>query len=77
MTDDMNKMLSWIRHDACHCFDYDEAGCPKECYRAQITEEYNELARKGMGFPTTFSCLRGTELCPLSSQSQHNEKENA
>lgn len=49
-----------MNHDAMHCGDYCEE-CPKDCYRAQLTEE---LKRINYPWPVSWGMLRGTDLCP-------------
>ena len=48
-----------MNHDATHCLDYND-GCPKTCYRAQLTEELNRIYYP---LPVSWAHLEGTNLC--------------
>lgn len=47
-----------MNHDATHCLDYNPKKCPKDCYRAQLTEELKEIYYPLL---TSWSHLKGTE----------------
>ena len=50
-----------MNHDACHCLDYNEKTCPKNCYRAKLTKELRESSYP---YPTSWSNFEGTRICP-------------
>lgn len=50
-----------MNHDAAHCLDYKKDVCPKSCYRAQLTEEYN---RCHYSLQTSWCHFKGTRYCP-------------
>ena len=50
-----------MNHDATHCFDYNPDECPKDCYRAQLTED---LRKSKYPWPVSFSHMKCTEYCP-------------
>ena len=56
-----------MNHDATHCSDYDEKKCPKDCYRAQLTQDLidrkDELSYRPFSFSSFYAnrsglCLR-------------------
>lgn len=49
-----------MNHDAAYCLDY-STDCPKNCYRAQLTEE---LRRIDYELPTSWCHFKGTRYCP-------------
>lgn len=49
-----------MNHDATHCLDYDQYTCPKECYRAQLTQELRDIHYP---YPVSFTDLKGTTMC--------------
>ena len=51
-----------MNHDYTHCFDYDET-CPKTCFRAELTEEFEKRREEFVGIPLSFSHLKGTDEC--------------
>lgn len=53
-----------VNHDATHCADYKKRKCPKNCYRAQLTEE---LWNSYYPLPTSWAYLKGTKECPLTN----------
>lgn len=54
-----------MNHDATHCLDY-RKNCPKDCYRAQLTEELKH--RKDLYYlPISWAHLEGTILCEKKS----------
>lgn len=50
-----------MNHDATHCLACDSR-CPKECYRAQLTRELNNITPM-YPFPVSWSNFEGTEEC--------------
>lgn len=53
-----------MNHDYCHCFDFDDKKCPKDCFRAQL--ERDLMKRYDLvGIPMTYGNLKGTEYCPM------------
>lgn len=50
-----------MNHDATHCYDYDPEECPKDCYRAELTEE---LRRINYPWPVSWSMFKYTDYCP-------------
>ena len=61
-----------MNHDYCHCLDYNEATCPKTCFRAELTKEYNEHCIDFEGIPVTWANLRNNTLCPLNKPKRTN-----
>lgn len=51
-----------MNHDATHRADYKKSKCPKDCYRAQLTEELRNIYYP---LPTSWAYLKGTKECPL------------
>lgn len=49
-----------MNHDATHCANYTK-GCPKTCYRAQLTKELKEIVYP---LPTSWAYFKGTKECP-------------
>lgn len=49
-----------MNHDATHCFNYTKA-CPKDCYRAQLTEDLRHIIYT---LPTSWAMFKGTKECP-------------
>lgn len=50
-----------MNHDATHCFDYCKDKCPKDCYRAQLTEELKHIKYP---WPLSYALLKYTDMCP-------------
>ncbi len=50
-----------MNHDATHCLDYKKGICPNSCYRAQLTEEYNNIY---YSLPTSWCHFKDTRYCP-------------
>lgn len=50
-----------MNHDATHCADYKKSKCPKNCYRAQLTEELRNIYYP---LPTSWAHFEGTKECP-------------
>lgn len=48
--------------DYTFCFDYKEGVCPKDCFRAEIT---NELYHSNVHYPVSWANFKGTEECKL------------
>lgn len=53
-----------MNHDATHCADYKQ-GCPKNCYRAQLTED---LRKTYYPLPTSWAHFEGTKECTKSKK---------
>lgn len=51
-----------MNHDATHCSDFKKGKCPKDCYRAELT---NELRHICYPLPTSWASFKGTKECPL------------
>ena len=51
-----------MNHDATHCKDYDKKKCPKNCYRAELTEA---LKTDNYHYPVSFAHYFGTKECKL------------
>ena len=52
-----------MNHDATHCADYAKTKCPKDCYRAMLTEDLKR--RNDLRYlPISWARFRGTEECP-------------
>lgn len=49
-----------MNHDAAHCLDC-RPGCPKSCYRAQLTRELRETVYL---LPVSWAYFEGTKYCP-------------
>lgn len=49
-----------MNHDATHCANYGPK-CPKDCYRAQITEELNKIENL---WPVSYAYFKYTPDCP-------------
>lgn len=56
-----------MNHDATHCLDWDKKICPKECYRARLTEELEEHSSLWM-YPMSYAHFKGTEHCKLEAK---------
>ena len=50
-----------MNHDYAHCLDFDE-GCPKECFRAQLTKDLKQRTDL-VGIPLTWMSFKGTSEC--------------
>ena len=61
-----------MNHDHCHCLNYNEATCPKTCFRAKLTKEYKERCIDFEGIPVTWANLRDNTLCPLNKSKRTN-----
>lgn len=61
-----------MNHYYCHCLDYNESECPKTCFRAKLTKEYNERCIDFVGIPVTWANLRNNTLCPLNKPKHTN-----
>lgn len=55
-----------MNHDYAHCSDYSKEICPKECFRAQLTEDLKNRTDL-LGLPFTWMHFRETEECPLKN----------
>lgn len=61
-----------MNHDATHCLDYNPKKCPKDCYRAQLTEELKH--RNDLYYlPLSWSHLEGTILCEKKSTTDRQD----
>ena len=59
-----------MNHDATHCADYTK-GCPKKCYRAELTEDLRKIH---YFLPTSWAHFKGTKECPkFSEESEDTE----
>ena len=58
-----------MTHDACHCIDYCEE-CPKDCYRAQLTED---LSKSRYPYPVAWAMFKNTEFCPKWPDEEEEE----
>jgi len=54
-------MNNFFKHDYTHCIDYKKDECPKECFRAEVTQEL--LDDKDFDFPVSWAHFRGTQEC--------------
>ena len=52
-----------MNHDVTHCMDQDNL-CPKNCYRAELNEDYRKRYLDFMGRPVSWAHLRGAPECP-------------
>lgn len=53
-----------MNHDATHCDDYKKSKCPKQCYRAQLTQDLRK--RPYLFFlPISWAHFKGTQECPI------------
>lgn len=50
-----------MNHDATHCADYKKGTCPKSCYRAQLTDDLQNILYP---LPTSWSHYKDTKMCP-------------
>ena len=50
-----------MNHDYAHCLDFSK-GCPKDCFRAQLTRDLKRRIDLG-GIPLTWMHFKGTEEC--------------
>lgn len=57
-----------MNHDATHCADYERGKCPKNCYRAQLTQD---LKDSHYTLPVSFSHIGWTDDCPLIGKKAH------
>ena len=60
-----------MNHDATHCADYKKSKCPKNCYRAMLTEELRNIVYV---LPTSWAYFKGTKECPLTNDVPAVEK---
>lgn len=51
-----------MNHDASHCLDYVKDKCPKDCYRARLTEDLKKIH---YSLPTSWVHFKGTQYCKL------------
>lgn len=51
-----------MNHDYAHCLDWCR-GCPKDCFRAQLTMDLEERKKEFIGVPLVFASFYGTEEC--------------
>jgi hypothetical protein len=59
------------RHsDATHCWNYKKGKCPRNCYRAQLTEELNQIHDDR---PVSWAMFEGTEDCPKIGGRKDND----
>ena len=56
-----------MNHDYCHCFDFNEKECPKDCFRAQLERDLKKR-HDLIGIPLTYGNLKGTEYCVLTAE---------
>lgn len=49
-----------MNHDATHCVNYCDK-CPKNCYRAQLTEELRHI---NYTLPVSWALFKNTKYCP-------------
>ena len=58
-----------MNHDACHCSDYNKTVCPKDCYRAQLTQDLRDIWESKLhGIPMSFAAFKGTKYCKLEDK---------
>ena len=58
-----------MNHDVSHCIDYKKRECPKDCYRAKVTQELLELRAAGKySLPTSWMHFKGTKYCPKGDE---------
>jgi len=56
-----------MNHDYAHCLDYDPEHCPLSCFRAELTQDYQNRADRDMaGIPVSYAYYHGTEECELT-----------
>ena len=53
-----------MNHDATHSADW-KTGCPKSCYRAELTAD---LRKKFYPLPTSWAHFKGTNECPKTQK---------
>lgn len=56
-----------MNHDYSHCSNYSKEICPKECFRAQLTEDLKNRTDL-LGLPFTWMRFRETKECPLKNR---------
>ena len=61
-----------MNHYYTHCGDYNPDICPRDCFRAKLTKEYNERCADFEGIPVTWANLRKTDVCPLNAPKRTN-----
>lgn len=59
-----------MNHDASHCLNYDAERCPDTCYRAQLTQEYQDRKTEFLGIPVTWTAFMGTDECRLTKRKE-------
>lgn len=58
-----------MNHDATHCLDYKKS-CPKSCYRAQLTEELNNMSYPLKPKYTSWSHYEGSKECSKTEREE-------
>lgn len=56
-----------MNHDGTHCGDYVKGKCPDTCYRAQMTQDFEDRRGEFVGIPTSWASFKGTPECRLTS----------
>ena len=57
-----------MNHDATHCSDYRNGRCPKECYRAQLTQNLRDDPYRFLRLPVSWANFKGTNECPMKEE---------
>ena len=52
-----------MNHDASHCLDYDKDICPKDCYRAELTQDLRDNIDIYAEIPMSWAHFKGTQYC--------------
>lgn len=51
-----------MNHDYAHCLDYEKGKCPKDCFRAILTED---LHKNKIDDPVAWTHFKGTQYCKM------------
>lgn len=55
-----------MNHDYEHCADYVKGKCPLSCFRAELVEDYRQLAASREWVrPVSWMNLKDTDSCPM------------
>ena len=58
--------------DYCHCSDYDQDTCDKNCFRARLTKDLREMTPPYQ-WPVSYANFRSSPYCPLNDEVAEDE----
>ena len=62
-------MSKYNHSDLCHCSDWKNDICPKECFRARITKELRDMGPP-YPYPVSYANFHKSGYCPLGENSE-------